>query len=210
MADSIGLNGSLTGRGTLGGKLDTPSSISASLSPGSDDDVESRKKIIGVTLTNNSELGVKLSEQQVLSGRLRMPPWSHESDYELLTNKPSINGHILSGNKTSEDLDIVFENTTAYWSDNPQFVPPKGALIIYSDYAIIDGKSVPGFKVGDGSAYLVDLPFADGDIRDIMTKHINDTSVHITEAERAAWNAKVKCDAFMISGSEYNLIFSTE
>ena len=209
MANNAGLHGTLASGKTLGGKLNTPSSISASLSPGGNGDDESRRKISGVTLTNNSEITAVLSESPSLSAHLRMPPWSQGSDYEQLNNKPRINGEELVGNKTSEDLKIVYENTTSHWNELRDFVPPKGAIIIYSDHSTYDGRPVPGFKVGDGSAYLIDLPFSDADIRGVMNQHTANTAIHITEDERAAWNAKVRCDAIVVSGSDFNLVFST-
>lgn len=88
-------------------------------------------------------------------------------------------------------------DTTAHWNAATTFVPLKGEVIIYSDYGteVINGETVdiPNFKVGDGMAYVPDLPFVADDIRQTLTAHILDTTAHLTAAERAFWNAKVRC-----------------
>ena len=88
-------------------------------------------------------------------------------------------------------------DTTAHWDAATTFIPLKGEVIVYSDYATetVGGQTVkiPNFKVGDGLAYVVDLPFVGDDLRETLTAHLIDTSAHITAAERAFWNTKVRC-----------------
>lgn len=88
-------------------------------------------------------------------------------------------------------------DTTAHWEANPTFIPLKGEVIVYSDYATenVNGMlvDIPNFKVGDGLAYVVDLPFVGDDLRETLSMHLLDTAAHITPAERAFWNAKVRC-----------------
>lgn len=118
------------------------------------------------------------------------------SDYLMLSNKPRINGVELIGNLTAEDLGLNYRikyGTKAYWGENLDFIPGKGEVIIYTDYAKVDGVNVPAFKIGDGLAYLVDLPFVSDDIRDRLIKHIQDMARHISDEERSAWNNKVRC-----------------
>lgn len=87
--------------------------------------------------------------------------------------------------------------TTSYWATQTSDIPLAGELIIYSDYSseIVDNqtRNIPAFKIGDGLAYVVDLPFVGDDIRNALNAHINDTSAHITPAERQFWNNKVRC-----------------
>lgn len=88
-------------------------------------------------------------------------------------------------------------DTTAHWNAATTFVPLKGEVIVYSDYSskLVDGVAVdvPNFKVGDGLAYVPDLPFVSDDLRDTLTAHLVDMSAHITSAERTFWNSKVRC-----------------
>ena len=83
------------------------------------------------------------------------------NDYEKLKNLPSINGEKLIGNKTSEGLHIVAVKTTEEWQQVTTIVSKTGEIYVYSDYMQDeDGNNIPGFKIGDGNAFIVDLPFA--------------------------------------------------
>ena len=46
--------------------------------------------------------------------------------------------------------------------------------------------NIAGFKVGDGLAYVVDLPFVDA----LMDLHMRNDNIHVTAEEKAFWNAK--------------------
>lgn len=108
--------------------------------------------------------------------------------------------------------------TTSYWATQTSDIPLAGELIVYSDYSseVVNGvtRYIPAFKVGDGLAYVVDLPFVGDDIRNTLNAHIGDTTIHITEAERTFWNNKVRCymGTEEVSGQVVeteNLIFTT-
>ena len=112
------------------------------------------------------------------------------SDYNSLFNKPKINGVNIIGDLSSSDLGIVSENTTSGWDAVPDYTPKAGEICYYSD----TGK----LKIGDGLAYIADLPFlSDTQIQpalDALQAHIDNTSVHVTTDDRNTWNAKVSCD----------------
>ena len=72
----------------------------------------------------------------------------------------------------------LFQGTTSYWNSTPSRVSVSGAIYVYTDYATEDQKNIPGIKIGDGNAYVVDLPF-------VMT------GVAITQADIDSWNNKV-------------------
>lgn len=101
---------------------------------------------------------------------------------------------ILSGNI---DVRLPFvSKTTAEWSTEINTVSAKDTLYIYSDYRTItrNGKTVtvPGLKVGDGQAYIVDLPFVAFDDETFLA-HVNNGNIHTTAAEKEFWNNKVRC-----------------
>ena len=96
----------------------------------------------------------------------------------------------------------IYCNTTNYWAQHPTFIPNKGAIVIYSDHAIVDDRNIPAFKVGDGLAYAVDLPFSGDDIRAVLTAHIADNNRHLTEQDRDKLENSVS-----VSVSGTNLIF---
>lgn len=103
----------------------------------------------------------------------------------------------------------VLSNSTEGWNSHLDLIGELGVIYIYKDYRQVlndKGELVdsPAIKVGDGKAYLIDLPFAD----DWITNHINDTTIHITQEEREAWNDKTTLSLDVID--EENLIFTKE
>jgi len=136
----------------------------------------------------------------------------YENDYSLLKNIPTINGVPVVGNKQLSDFSAanISVKTTAEWSLTPTYIPGFGELIVYSDYDFIeqDGHQipVPGIKVGDGNAYVVDLPFVSNDIsvlQHVLEAHIEDEEKHVTTDEKDFWNNKLNC-----SVNEEELIFN--
>ena len=59
-----------------------------------------------------------------------------------------------------------------------------------------DGEMIdlPTIKIGDGKAYVQDLPFVDDDTRDTLLMHINDALSHVSQRDRSFWNHKVDID----------------
>lgn len=79
-------------------------------------------------------------------------------------------------------------DTTAGWNSQIDLVAEEGVVYVYTDYLLNeDNEPIPAFKVGDGLAYLIDIPFNE----DINSKHIQNTNIHITNDERECWNNKV-------------------
>lgn len=98
----------------------------------------------------------------------------------------------------------VLYNTSEYWNSRPQLVAKKGYLYVYSDYKQIDNEDIAGIKVGDGTSYLIDMPFIDKP----LDEHISNMIRHITSEERTFWNNKVRC--YIDPENEQNLIFTTD
>ena len=128
------------------------------------------------------------------------------SDYNLLSNKPSIEGVELKGNKKLKDLGIpyVFYNTVAEWNSDPSRITIKDAVYVYTDYRQDElGHNIPGIKIGDGLGYLIDAPFIDGD----YYEHITNDIIHITAEDRQRWDDKVRC--YIDVNDTENLVFTT-
>ena len=93
---------------------------------------------------------------------------------------------------------LVRRDTTANWDAATGFVPMSGELIVYTDHKskTVDGVTVhiPGVKVGSGNAYVQDLAFVGEDVAESLLSHINDSGVHVTEAEKASWRGKLNVD----------------
>ena len=93
----------------------------------------------------------------------------------------------------------ILAATTEEWYEQYDFVPNNGDIIIYTDKAIIDDVAIPGIKIGDGSAYGIDLPFVADDVATNLLEHISDTVCHITNTERLNWNNKINCEDTVVN-----------
>ena len=164
--------------------------------------------MIGVKGSGTVSPGINASAtikpKVLLAGTMRDVKAPTRVDYNAAFNKPQINSVELIGDKSSEELKIS-SGSTAEWQLRTDYVPLAGEIIIYTDYGTDGENDIPGIKIGDGSAYAVDLPFVGEDVRDSLLSHIENNLVHITAAERAAWNAKVRCYY-----SNETVIFTTE
>lgn len=101
---------------------------------------------------------------------------------------------------------MLKHDTTANWNNAIGFIPMAGEVIIYDDYQIktwqveesgeiiTKTKNIPGIKIGDGLAYVQDLPFVDEELREKLMAHINNTEIHTTLAEKLFWNNKINVD----------------
>lgn len=85
--------------------------------------------------------------------------------------------------------------TTEQWMAKKKYIPERGEIIIYSDRNIIDDKLYPGIKVGDGLAYVADLPFVgeeiEAQIMDALNIHIGNSGIHVTPEDKEFWNNKL-------------------
>lgn len=54
---------------------------------------------------------------------------------------------------------VIYTGSTANWNATPDLVTKSGSIYVYNDYATVDGTKVPAIKIGDGTSYLIDMPF---------------------------------------------------
>lgn len=103
-------------------------------------------------------------------------------------------------------------DTTEHWNAARTFIPLRGEIIIYTDHGQIDDGygnmiNVPGIKVGDGNAYLIDLPFVGNDQRYAILQelraHTNNSEIHVSAEDRLFWNNKLNYNI-----NDGNLIFN--
>ena len=105
-----------------------------------------------------------------------------------VVNLPFIDAATLNGMK----MEI---GSTVEWQARLNYIPNKGDILIYTDKETLsDNTTVPGIKIGDGLAYGIDLPFVGDDIAEDLLSHINNTTIHMTAAERTKWNNKITCE----------------
>lgn len=103
--------------------------------------------------------------------------------------------NIISG-RINQKLTVVAK-TKAEWQNSGNVTSQPGVLYVTTDYKTVtkDGTTyeIPAFKLGDGNAYIVDMPYATVD-EETFLNHVNDRVVHITQAEREFWNNKNRAE----------------
>lgn len=109
----------------------------------------------------------------------------------------------------STRLPNVCVRTTQEWNQNPNFIGQSGVIYVYSDYMREEytqqgetkTRYIPGLKIGDGQAFLIDAAY------------INDKNYYITQAERNFWNNKIgfpNNSRTYTVGQDENLIFTVD
>lgn len=136
-----------------------------------------------------------------------------ETDYQLLINKPMINSVELNGNVSAADLGLgaIYYDTTANWDSQRTLIAEAGVVYIYSDAIIgVDefGNQIPlaSIKVGDGTSYLIDMPFITGGSSEIILDHLANGVIHVSELDREFWDNKVS--AYLAEDDHENLVLS--
>ena len=107
---------------------------------------------------------------------------------------------------------LARRDTKENWNNHRNFIPLRGEIIIYTNKSQAEDNfgniiNIPGIKIGDGNAYLVDLPFVGDDVRkevlQELNEHINDWNVHVSSSDRDFWNNKLNYDI-----DDDNLLFN--
>ena len=147
-------------------------------------------QIVG-DFANKNKLSGSVVPLGQIGGNIDRAAVAYEKNYRILDNKPSINGEELLDDKTREDLNIVACKTTAEWEQLTTLVSVLGEVYVYTAGGEdSEGNPIPKIKIGDGLAYVVDLPFIAG------------TDLQITQADIDNWNNKVA-----VRADGENLIF---
>jgi hypothetical protein len=104
-------------------------------------------------------------------------------------------------------MNSVHQNTEAFWNAQLDLIGEAGHIYVYTDHDEVDGKKIPGIKVGDGLGYLIDAPFIDSNASKLI-EHIQNSDIHVSLAEKEFWNNKVNCFMSRVDGE--NIIFTRE
>ena len=95
---------------------------------------------------------------------------------------------------------LARRDTTENWNRKRNFIPLRGEVIIYTDAGQMEDDfgntiNVPKIKIGDGLAYLIDLPFVGNDVRYQILRELRDHSenalIHVSTEDREFWNNKL-------------------
>ena len=82
-------------------------------------------------------------------------------------------------------------------------ISERDTIYVYTDYQIIKDNLgniisyVPNIKIGDGTSYLIDMPFVAGNdtvLADQLDEHIQNLTIHVSPMEKEFWNNKCRAD----------------
>ena len=126
-------------------------------------------------------------------------------DVEL--SNSNVYARIEAINDALQDKAAIYMKTTSEWRQQPDTIGQLNTFYIYTDRTQKEDEygniiNCPGIKVGDGSSYLIDLPFVD----DLFYDHVNNMDIHVTLAEKQFWNNKVRTQDSELD--QQNLIFT--
>ena len=126
---------------------------------------------------------------------------------DVQLSNSDVYARISAINNALEGKASIQVKTTNEWKQYLDLISQSNTFYVYIDRFIKEDEEghiikYPGIKVGDGSSYLVDLPFVD----DLFYDHINNMDIHVTLAEKQFWNNKVRTQDSELD--EQNLIFT--
>lgn len=101
----------------------------------------------------------------------------------------------------------IYRATTEDWDSQTTLVSEADAIYIYTDHDTYDDEDLPAIKIGDGTSFLIDMPFITDHTSELLN-HLADGDIHVTIQEKTFWNNKVSCDESRIT-SDNLLIFKT-
>ena len=107
----------------------------------------------------------------------------------------------------------IYYDTEENWNAQRQLIAKRKAIYVYSNHSYIEDEIgnktyIPALKIGDGTSYLIDMPFVSDDIRKELMDHISADGIHVTERDRWFWNNKV-C-AYVLRNDPERLILSKD
>lgn len=170
-------------------------------------DLGDKPQINGFTLEGNktsSDLGI-VTEEYVDEGLAKK-----KDNFEIFAGEgievdEDSAGNITIINTTAVDNSNIHSDTTANWNAQVDLVAKKNHIYVYTDYQSMSGVNIPGIKTGDGTTYLIDLPFVDGN-QTVLNEHIANMNIHVSNNDRAFWNNKVTC--FISKGDAETIVFT--
>lgn len=123
---------------------------------------------------------------------------------------------LLSSGGGSSDSAKVYSKTKEEWNSQRDLISEKNVFYVYTNYKTTDeGKNIPGLKIGDGLAYIIDLPFTAVGEQDLtqVFQHIRNAAIHVSAEDRQTWNSAVetvnnKVSVDISPSNPENIVFS--
>lgn len=155
---------------------------------------------ISVDIDNSQPMRAQMNSDPIISAN-----FNSDSNISAIFNSNTLPLDVQLGTVYLIGGCKVLYASTATWNSKPQLISDRGYIYIYSDYRKNEQEqNVAAMKVGDGMAYLIDLPFTD----QLLYDHIEDVIRHITQTEREFWNDKIRC--YIDNTDNEHLIFTTQ
>ena len=141
--------------------------------------------------TDTGKLYIDSSRDGIITRTLINP----EVDWSQIENKPV-------------NLACIYYNTTAGWNEQITLRSELNAMYVYTDGYVENNVNIPRIKIGDGTSYLIDMPFLDSELISVINEHIADASIHVSMSDREFWNNKVR--AYYSDVQNDTLVFTTQ
>lgn len=136
----------------------------------------------------------KLYIDATINGTLERTLINPDLDWSQIDNKP-------------ENIASIYYNTVEGWDAQPELVSEKNAMYVYTDAYEENGTLIPSIKIGDGSSYLIDIPFVESKLMEDFNDHIRNTQIHVSEEDRIRWDNKVR--AYHSTVEDETIVFTT-
>lgn len=152
---------------------------------------------------NKGDILVKLSDDD---GHV---DWVHPAEEATFDDDRPITSDAVA--RLTEHFDNVYSDTESNWNRQLTLVSEKGAIYIFTNHSYIEDQygniwPVPAIKIGDGNAYVVDLPFISDYLLKLLLNHTNNSDIHVSAQEKQFWNNKVT--AFVDNSDPEKLVLS--
>lgn len=135
--------------------------------------------------------------------------WVHPAEEPIENDNRPITADAIA--RLTANYTNVYSDTESNWNQQTTLVSEKGAVYIFTNHSYIEDQygniwPVPAIKIGDGNAYVVDLPFTSDYILKLLLNHTNNSGIHVTLQEKQFWNNKVT--AFVDNSDPEKLVLS--
>ena len=191
------IHGSIGTGDNLSGRLQDKPGMSGTLS--SDSSLSGKLSLNGKLnghLQDKSSMKGRLSSNTSIGGAISRVPRS----YEDLTQLPKINDVTVIGNKPLPDYSLrpIYYKPAEEWNSQSDLISEEGAIYIYT-YGTGDDTKFK-VKIGDGDAYLIDMPFVVDETVSSIEKEFWNNKVSAYISPENAEELVLSKDSYMLNG----------
>ncbi len=128
---------------------------------------------------------------------------------DVQLSNSNVYAKVITINSILNEKANIYVKTTRQWNEDISLIGETNSFYIYTDRGYREDEegniiNIPGIKIGDGSSYLIDLPFID----ETFYNHISTPSIHVSEQDRQFWNNKVRIQENDQNRENQDLVFT--